>query len=255
MTPTRAPPEEEEDDEAAERAHRSSSSPDKRHQAPSASSGSAEMIHKGSERNTSESGHENDGSAPLPRRTTNGKTTSSSFVDPSTSRDSPEGDGGIRSTISKNSLRRRHASETAARTNNRQGNDQLLVTEAGTKTVKLAGGNVYKYCNKEGFLKKKGHVLKTWKSRYFIIDRWRVYYLTEPDGKMQGRFTLGLKSNAWIINDPKKPCCFGVTSAETDKQFVLQASSEQARQQWVAVLQHNINERIKQLQGMMDWIA
>eukprot|EP01138_Halocafeteria_seosinensis_P010023 gb/GECG01010236.1/.p1 GENE.gb/GECG01010236.1/~~gb/GECG01010236.1/.p1 ORF type:complete len:285 (+),score=55.67 gb/GECG01010236.1/:1-855(+) len=235
-------------DDASERTSRSSSTPGRRHQAPSAASGSGEMVHKETELDTTESENE-DGSAPLPRRTTNGKTSSSSFVDPSTSRGSPEDDGGMRTRgVSQNSFRRRHASETAAMTKNRSTNEQLLVTEAGTKQVQLAGGNVYTYSNKEGFLKKKGHVIKTWKSRYFIVDRWRVYYLTEPDGKMQGRFTLGSKSDAWIVNDPKKPCCFAVTSADSDKEFILQASSEHARQQWVAVLKHNIDERIKQLQ-------
>lgn len=144
-------------------------------------------------------------------------------------------------------FRQRHVSESSAVGTNKR----LLDTEAGVRKVHLAGGNTYTYCNKEGFLKKRGHVIKSWKSRYFVVDRWRVYYLTEPDGKMQGRFTIGNGTNVWVIQDPSKPYCFGVTSAEGEKEYILQASSENARQQWMAVISHNVQTRIEQLKGKL----
>jgi len=99
--------------------------------------------------------------------------------------------------------------------------------------------------NMKGFLSKKGHVVKNWKVRYFLIKSGEVYYYLDSSmTKLQGHFSL-LNATLEIEGAPleDKKYCFTVTTKQ-NKKFVLCASTDGERQEWVNAMEFVSNETV-----------
>ncbi|KAH0789052.1 ARF GAP-like zinc finger-containing protein [Histomonas meleagridis] len=94
--------------------------------------------------------------------------------------------------------------------------------------------------NHEGYLWKKGSgFTKSWQKRYFICQNHTLSYFhgTEDSDKPQGILPL-LLTTVKPIKDPERRFCFTIISQE--KVYVLQALTEWDMNEWIAVIQNNI---------------
>jgi len=124
-----------------------------------------------------------------------------------------------------------------------------LFTSSKTPTgqTKYGAGKVYdpSAVTKEGFLIKQGAVVKSWRSRYFIIVKEAAYYYkTQEEAKMGGP----PKGSILLSGASVQPCesfkhdkiahCFSVVSPLMQRTFYLSAASDEDRDKWVGQLKH-----------------
>jgi len=90
---------------------------------------------------------------------------------------------------------------------------------------------------KEGELKKQGHVVKNWKTRWFVIKDNNFYYFKKKgDSKPIGEIPL---SGAVIKTDPKikRNHTFELYSPQIDKTFLVQANNKEDMSSWISALE------------------
>jgi hypothetical protein len=96
--------------------------------------------------------------------------------------------------------------------------------------------------DKEGELKKQGHVVKNWKHRWFVIKKDTMYYFkSKKDTVRQPLGTIPLEDAVLNVTDlksknTKKEFLFEVSSPRIDKSFLIQASSQQEMNDWIEAI-------------------
>jgi hypothetical protein len=93
--------------------------------------------------------------------------------------------------------------------------------------------------DREGFLKKQGHVVKNWKNRWFILKNTNLFYFKKKgDPKPLGEIPLE-GSNVRRVNDKelKRSYCFELFSPSIQKAFYIQASTDNELESWMKALQ------------------
>lgn len=96
--------------------------------------------------------------------------------------------------------------------------------------------------DKEGELKKQGHVVKNWKHRWFVIKKDTMYYFkSKKDTVRQPLGTIPLEDAVLTVTDTKvknskKEFLFEVTSTRIDKSFLIQAASQQEMNEWIEAI-------------------
>jgi len=93
--------------------------------------------------------------------------------------------------------------------------------------------------DKQGELKKKGHVVKNWKSRWFVVQHDMMFYF-------KGRSDL-LKPKGWIplrgataretTKIPNKSYCIELAAPRISKTFFIQCNSSQEMREWLLAIE------------------
>jgi len=87
--------------------------------------------------------------------------------------------------------------------------------------------------DKEGELKKLGHVVKNWKVRWFKIKKNNMFYFKDRyDDKPVGVMPLE-KSRVMETTKVGKPFCFEVICPKINKSFVIQAANKNEVATWI----------------------
>jgi hypothetical protein len=104
-------------------------------------------------------------------------------------------------------------------------------------------------CFKEGFLHKVGDMVKSWKTRYFRLTPGRLSYAAsgEAGASRLGSILLPQATLALFAGDifPGHPYCFGITPADSDRQYILDADSAEHRREWLNALAEPIRQRLR----------
>lgn len=91
--------------------------------------------------------------------------------------------------------------------------------------------------NKEGELKKQGHVVRNWKKRWFKIQNDMLFYFKDRgDAKPVGAVPLRMCR----VNESDKgigPFCFELTSPRIGKSFLIQANNKNEVESWKKALE------------------
>ena len=69
---------------------------------------------------------------------------------------------------------------------------------------------------KEGYLNKRGHVVRNWKKRWFRLKNDMLYYFKDPDAQPVGEVPLK-RSDVAPTSKVNKPFCFELNSREIEK--------------------------------------
>jgi len=90
--------------------------------------------------------------------------------------------------------------------------------------------------DKEGFLKKQGHVVKNWKTRWFILKNTNLFYFKKKgDPKPIGEIPLEDCIIKRIADSDKikRSCCFELYAPKMNKTFIIQAADEDEMKNWM----------------------
>eukprot|EP00727_Mastigamoeba_balamuthi_P012042 m51a1_g7460 putative p21-activated protein kinase (489) ;mRNA; r:146844-149083 len=91
--------------------------------------------------------------------------------------------------------------------------------------------------DKEGFLNKRGHVVKNWKRRWFRLKRDTLFYFKEKtDPQPVGEIPLR-NCELDVTTKLGKEHCFMLNSRASQKVFFIQATTKQELDEWVASIQ------------------
>jgi hypothetical protein len=89
---------------------------------------------------------------------------------------------------------------------------------------------------KEGELKKLGHVVKNWKTRWFRVKRDMMFYFKDrKEDKPQGVVPLR-RCRVSETTKGGKPFCFEVIAPQINKTFLIQAGSRNEVQDWMKAI-------------------
>jgi len=90
--------------------------------------------------------------------------------------------------------------------------------------------------DKEGELKKQGHVVKNWKNRWFILKNDDLFYFKSKDAKLpQGHIPLD-GSEVKIDTRLKRNNTFELRAPSIEKTFYIQATSKKEMDEWMELL-------------------
>jgi len=95
--------------------------------------------------------------------------------------------------------------------------------------------------DKQGELKKKGHLVKNWKTRWFIIQNDMMFYFkSKGDQKPCGMIPL---RGSYCKEETKsnKQNCFEINAYQINKVFVIQANNGQEVKDWIKAVQEGSN--------------
>ena len=91
----------------------------------------------------------------------------------------------------------------------------------------------------EGWMAKQGHIFKTWKNRWFVLDGRNVlYYAKEGSAKPRGAIQMVDGTDVIVEESYPKPYCFTIVTPR--KRFVLQAADEDEMAEWLEAIQNNL---------------
>jgi len=91
---------------------------------------------------------------------------------------------------------------------------------------------------KEGHLKKQGHVVKNWKVRWFVLKSGNLYYFKKKgDVKPVGEIPLDGCKVKVDLKITKKPNCFEL-STRVDKTFYIQAENKIQMEDWMQAIKN-----------------
>jgi PH domain len=87
---------------------------------------------------------------------------------------------------------------------------------------------------KKGFLKKQGHLFKTWKRRYFILRGPLMAYYESDDVSSKELGTIFV-AGATVDDLPEhsKPHVFLITQATVDKPYVISCPDAASKKEWI----------------------
>jgi len=89
---------------------------------------------------------------------------------------------------------------------------------------------------KEGELKKLGHVVKNWKTRWFRVKRDMLFYFKDrKEANPQGVVPLRM-CRVHETTKANKPFCFEVIAPKINKSFVIQANSRNEVNDWMKAI-------------------
>jgi len=90
-----------------------------------------------------------------------------------------------------------------------------------------------RYC---GFLRKQGHVVRNWKTRFFVISEDQLYYFTSnTQTKCKGQISLLGCTAASTDNVESRENCFKLLTS-TGKDFILSAATPKEKKKWLDAL-------------------
>eukprot|EP01121_Diplochlamys_sp_Union-15-3_P015057 TRINITY_DN4907_c0_g1_i2.p1 TRINITY_DN4907_c0_g1~~TRINITY_DN4907_c0_g1_i2.p1 ORF type:complete len:253 (+),score=46.87 TRINITY_DN4907_c0_g1_i2:23-760(+) len=95
--------------------------------------------------------------------------------------------------------------------------------------------------DKEGLLKKQGHVVKNWKYRWFIVKNDYMFYFKDKSSLEEPLGIIPLINSLIMLPDSdvkvkNKPFCFEVFSPMINKSFYIQASDKSTMEEWVTAI-------------------
>jgi len=90
---------------------------------------------------------------------------------------------------------------------------------------------------KQGQLKKQGHVVKNWKVRWFVIQNDMMFYFkSRNDGKPVGYIPLR-SCNAKETGKASKPYTLELTANKISKTFLIQCNNAQEMKEWLQAIE------------------
>lgn len=93
---------------------------------------------------------------------------------------------------------------------------------------------------KEGRLRKEGGSIKSWKTRWCVIeDNHLLYYKNEKKRELKGSISLKVVSKIGPVNYKKKKFCFEMVTPDRD--YHLTATSPEEMDGWVVALRRNLD--------------
>jgi len=93
---------------------------------------------------------------------------------------------------------------------------------------------------KEGRLRKEGGSIKSWKTRWCVIeDNHLLYYKNEKKRELKGSISLKVVSKVGPVNYRKKKFCFEMVTPDRD--YHITATSTEEMDDWVAALKKNLD--------------
>jgi len=91
--------------------------------------------------------------------------------------------------------------------------------------------------DKQGELKKQGHVVNNWKTRWFVIQHDMMFYFkSRADNKPVGCIPLR-SSSTRETNKLNKPYCFELNAPKINKNFFIQASGSHEVKEWIEAIE------------------
>jgi len=93
-----------------------------------------------------------------------------------------------------------------------------------------------------GFLAKKGHLVKNWKTRWFKIEGAKIlYYKQSNETQHKGEFELKNGGVVELPNTDGREHCFKISS-HGGKEFIVSAPNNEEKQQWIEAIRFLANE-------------
>lgn len=129
------------------------------------------------------------------------------------------------------------------------GQTRIYVVEAPTaamkeewiRTIRAVGDkpSLYPGSVREGFMFKVGGNVKSWKNRYFVLTKDKLLYYAAPkDKKPKG--DIPLEKGALLASETPeaagKPFAFSVSPTGMGRKYMLQATGETDRNEWMAAI-------------------
>lgn len=103
----------------------------------------------------------------------------------------------------------------------------------------LGGGTMDGPSRVEGWMAKKGHLFRSWRNRWFVLDDGDMSYFSKPeDRKCKGTVKLTADSSVESLVDYHRPFVFKVTTPS--KAFMLQAADEDELDEWIGAVRAHI---------------
>jgi serine/threonine protein kinase len=92
--------------------------------------------------------------------------------------------------------------------------------------------------DKEGSLRKKGHVVKNWKLRWFILKGDKLWYFKSKEELQTPLGEIGLSGCTCVTVSEKikKENCFQLTCGDDGKVFIIQASTKDVMEAWIKAI-------------------
>ena len=96
---------------------------------------------------------------------------------------------------------------------------------------------------------KRGHIVKNWLQRWFVLTNDMMYYFTEDKLRLKGYIPLAFASIK-RSTDVKKQPCFQLTSVVQDKVYFIQTQNEDECSLWMAAISIVLNKYIGEPEQM-----
>jgi len=94
--------------------------------------------------------------------------------------------------------------------------------------------DMWKNPTKSGELSKRGHVVKNWKTRWFILQEKKLFYFKKKsDNKPAGVVDLKM---CQVNPSDKKPFCFEINDTQTNKVYPIAAPNQKEMQEWTTAI-------------------
>lgn len=95
---------------------------------------------------------------------------------------------------------------------------------------------------KEGWLSKKGKVVKNWKKRWFVLDGNALSYYEKPGKKHLGTIDLSKATSVDVNNDLKNKNSFKIVLPNV-RTYIIVAENEKDCSDWMNILKSCINKK------------
>jgi len=100
----------------------------------------------------------------------------------------------------------------------------------------MSAGKPWDNPAKEGYLCKRGHVVKNWKKRWFVVKNDYLYYFRDKSDPEPVDEVPLKRSEVAATTKMNKPFCFELIAKAIEKVFFIQAESEQEMNDWIAAI-------------------
>ena len=101
----------------------------------------------------------------------------------------------------------------------------------------------------EGWCTKQGHIFKTWKRRWFVLNGSNISYFTSPGGKLKGSFSLN-NSHVQLDKESNKPNSF--TISIPNKKYHIVTDTEEDASSWINAIMISNGQKPKKI-GINDF--
>lgn len=102
---------------------------------------------------------------------------------------------------------------------------------------------LYSEIIKEGWLTKEGHIVKSWKVRWFILSKDTLLYFKTIKNLRKPLGTIKM-AHAELQEDEKKHT-FAILDKSCNKKFRITAKNEEEKQAWIEAVSYCINVTAK----------
>lgn len=120
------------------------------------------------------------------------------------------------------------------------GSDSSSSSSSSSDSDSSAGAKIFKPPPpKKGFLRKKGHRIRSWKRRYFELIEGTMTYFTEQGGKRKGTFNL--TEDCLVTGTSRKHQIKLEGQLMKPRVFVLEAPSDMDMEVWIKALEDHVD--------------